>query len=266
VSPEELSSALDKVRKKAPLVHNITNFVVMNNTANALLSLGASPVMAHALEEVADMAALAGALVINIGTLSGPWVEAMAAAMVAARGKGIPVVFDPVGAGATPFRTSTCLQLLDRVPATVIRGNASEIMALAGSAVQTKGVDSAAAVSAAESAAKTLAEKYACVVVVSGAQDLITDGACKALVTNGHPLMPRVTGLGCTASAIVGAFCAVCDDSFAAATAAMQIMGMAGEIAATRAEGPGTLQVYFLDALYQLDAEQIYALWQETRA
>lgn len=259
---QDLYNDLQKVRDKAPLVHNITNFVVMNNTANALLAIGASPVMAHAVEEAAEMSALAAALVINIGTLSREWVEAMALAMQAARQKGIPIVFDPVGAGATAFRTRTCLQLLAAVAPTVIRGNASEIMALAGSSVLTKGVDSAAAASEAESAAQALAEKYACVVVVSGAVDLLTDGRRTTRVRNGHPLMPRVTGLGCTATALVGAFCAVDGDPLAAATHAMTVMGICGELAAAQSAGPGTLQLHFLDALYNLDEAQVETLWQ----
>jgi len=258
---QDLCNDLKKLRDNAPLVHNITNFVVMNNTANALLAIGASPVMAHALEEVADMTALASALVINIGTLNGEWVEAMALAMKAAKSKGIPIVFDPVGAGATIFRTRTCLSLIEQATPTVIRGNASEIMALAGSSVQTKGVDSSVAETDAEGAAFALAKKYNCVVVVSAAVDLITDGNQKYQVRNGHPLMPKVTGLGCTATALVGAFCAVNPDPLAAATDAMMTMGMSGEIAATQASGPGTLQVHLIDAFYNLNEEQIAAHW-----
>jgi len=258
---QDLCNDLQKVRNNAPLVHNITNFVVMNNTANALLAIGASPVMAHAAEEVAEMSALASALVINIGTLSREWVDAMALAMTAAQGKGIPIVFDPVGAGATAFRTRTCLTLIDQVAPTVIRGNASEIMALAGSSVQTKGVDSSAAECDAESAALALAEKYACVVTVSGAVDLITDGNKKFQIRNGNPMMPKVTGLGCTATALVGAFCAINDDPLVAATHAMAAMGICGEIAAAQSEGPGTLQVHLIDAFYNLNNEQINARW-----
>ena len=253
---------LQAVRKQAPLVHNITNFVVMNNTANALLAVGASPVMAHAVEEVAEMAALASALVINIGTLSRDWVTAMGLAMSAAREKGIPVIFDPVGAGATAYRTRTCHELLVEYGAAVIRGNASEIMALAGSTVQTKGVDSSAAATDAEAAAALLAEKYACTVVVSGAVDLITAGKVRDYVPNGHPLMPKVTGLGCTATALVGAFCAVNPDPPAAAAHAMTVMGIAGEIAAEAAGGPGSFQVNFIDALYRLNDEQLANHWR----
>lgn len=258
---QDLCKDLQAVRDNAPLVHNITNFVVMNNTANALLAIGASPVMAHATEEAAEMAALASALVINIGTLSQEWVDAMVLAMTAALGKGIPIVFDPVGAGATTFRTRICLDLINQISPTVIRGNASEMLALAGSTIKTKGVDSSAAGIDAENAAVSLAKEYACVVVVSGAVDLITDGVRINRVRNGHPMMPKVTGLGCTATALVGAFCAINRDPFIASTHAMIAMGICGEIAAAKAKGPGTLQVHLIDAFYNLDNEQIAAYW-----
>jgi len=254
---------IEQLRKVSPLVHNITNFVVMNNTANALLAIGASPVMAHAREEVADMAGLAAALVINIGTLSREWIEGMALAMETAGAKGTPIVFDPVGAGATVFRTLTCKELLGNASPTVIRGNASEIMALAGSSIKTKGVDSSASASDAESAAVSLAKVYHCSVVVSGEVDLITDGQRRFRVANGHPLMPRVTGLGCTATALVGAFCAINQDGARAATSAMISMGVCGELAAQRASGPGSFQMHFLDALYNLDREQLASCWRD---
>jgi hydroxyethylthiazole kinase len=262
---DELWNDLRRVREEAPLVHNITNFVVMNNTANALLAVGALPVMAHAVEEVAEMTALAGALVINIGTLAREWIEAMATAMATARERGIPIVFDPVGAGATTFRTRTCLDLLGRTAPAVIRGNASEIMALVGSAVRTKGVDNSAAADAAEDAALLLARRYSCAVVVSGEVDLLVDGKRTFLVRNGHPLMPKVTGLGCTATALVGAFCAVNGDALTAAHHAMTVMGICGELAAAKAAGPGSMQVHFIDALYNLDAEQLRAHWLDPR-
>jgi len=258
---QNLCDDLQKVRDHAPLIHNITNFVVMNNTANALLSIGASPVMAHAVEEVAEMSALASALVINIGTLSQEWVTAMALAMTAAKQKGIPIVFDPVGAGATAYRTRICHSLLDQTTPTVIRGNASEIMALAGDCVQTKGVDSSAAATDAENAALALAEKYGCVVCVSGAVDLITNGNQTTRVHNGHPLMPKVTGLGCSATALIGAFCAISEDVLAATSHAMTVMGICGELAAEQAAGPGTFQVHLIDAFYNLNAEQIETHW-----
>ncbi len=238
-------------------MHNITNFVVMNTTANALLALGASPVMAHAAEEVEEMAALARALVINIGTLSPPWVESMRKAMRSAAANGRPIVFDPVGAGATRFRTETCRELLEEVPPSIVRGNASEILALAGATAGTKGVDSTETSDAAFDAARTLASHYGCVVTVSGATDLIVSSDHVVRVANGDPMMPRVTGLGCTATVLTGAFAAVNPSRLDAAAHAMAVMGIAGEIAAEQSPGPGTFQVRFLDALYLLQESDI---------
>ncbi len=251
------------IRERAPLVHSITNYVVMNSTANAVLALGGSPVMAHATEEMPDMVALTkavgGALVINIGTLSPAWIDGMAAAMTAARQQGVPIVFDPVGAGATPYRTQTCTELLTRNPATIIRGNASEIMALHDASRQTKGVDSHQTADAARDAAAALAKAYDCVVSVSGPTDLITNGTDACTVPYGHPLMPRVTGLGCTASALTGAFAAVNPDPLVAAHHAMTVMGICGAIAGDQAAGPGSLQMHFLDALHNLDEATLVA-------
>jgi hydroxyethylthiazole kinase len=254
---QKLISDINNIRTTAPLIHNITNFVVMNNTANALLALGASPVMAHAREEVEEMTALAAALVVNIGTLSRTWVESMELALVTARSGNIPVVFDPVGAGATTFRTETCLHLLEHARPAVIRGNASEIMALAGAQGKTRGVDSSATESEAVEAAHQLAHTYACVVCVSGAVDFISDGAKHIRVYNGDPMMPKVTGLGCTASAVIGAFCAVNNNYLDATAHAMTVMGICGEIAAHQSSGPGTLQLHFIDALYNLNDNQM---------
>ncbi|HMO51640.1 MAG TPA: hydroxyethylthiazole kinase [Kiritimatiellia bacterium] len=251
------------IREKNPLVHNITNYVVMNNTANALLALGASPVMAHAADEVEDMVALAstagGALVVNIGTLSPAWVTAMEAAMTSASAHALPVVLDPVGAGATPYRTETCRRLLAAARPTVIRGNASEIMALLGAGAATKGVDSTQDSDAARESARSLARERGCVISVSGAVDIITDGTEEIEVAAGHPMMTRVTGLGCSASALTGAFLAVNASPLHAAAHAMAVMGICGEIAATRAQGPGSLQVAFIDALYQIDEAALIA-------
>jgi hydroxyethylthiazole kinase len=254
---QSIDHDLNNIRGTTPLVHNITNFVVMNSTANALLAIGASPVMAHALEEVEEMTSISSALVINIGTLSQTWVESMELALATAHLNNIPVVFDPVGAGATTFRTKTCLRLLQHTNPAVIRGNASEIMALAGAQQKTKGVDSSAAETAAEDAANELAHTYNCVVCVSGAIDLITDGKSNILVHNGEPMMPKVTGLGCTASAVVGAFCAVNSNYLDATTNAMTVMGICGEIAAQQANGPGTLQLHFIDALHNINNKTI---------
>lgn len=256
LSAEAIHQDLQQIRGSAPLVHNITNFVVMNNTANALLALGASPVMAHAEEEVTGMVQLAAALVLNIGTLSPAWVRAMMQARQVAAERKIPIVLDPVGAGATPYRTQVSRELLTDNQITIIRGNASEIMALTDSKVITKGVDSSNSDIPLE-AATELARAHNATVVVSGPTDLITDGKRCTYINNGHALMPRVTGLGCTATALIGAFAAVQSDAFKAAAHAMAVMGICGELAATKAAGPGSLQMHFLDCLYLLDAEQI---------
>jgi len=243
---------LARLRTAAPLVHNITNYVAMNVTANALLAVGASPVMAHAVEEVEEMVGLAQALVLNIGTLSGPWIDAMLVAGRAARRRGIPVVLDPVGSGATRYRTATALRLIEEVAPTILRGNASEIASLATDAGGTKGVDSTRASEETIQHAQSLAARWSCTVVVSGATDVIVGEGTVLRVRNGHPMMARVTGMGCTASALVGAFAAVNPSPVRAAAHAMAVMGIAGEMAAERAEGPGSFQLHFLDALSRI--------------
>jgi len=248
---------LSRIRAEAPLVHNITNYVVMNTTANALLALGASPVMAHAAEEVEAMVALSRALVINIGTLSPAWVAAMHMAAKMAASHGIPIVLDPVGCGATAYRTETAHALIETARPTLIRGNASEIRALVRSGSATKGVDSQHTPDEAGNDAQALSRSLGCVVAVSGPVDLIVADDSIARVANGHPMMTRVTGMGCTASALSGAFLAVNPSPFAAALEAMVTMGIAGEMAAEEARGPGSFQMHFLDALYRLDDNEV---------
>lgn len=254
---ERLASALGAVRAKSPLVHNITNYVAMNNSANALLAIGASPVMAHWTDEMEEMTAIAGALVINIGTLDKEWIEGMFAAGRAARRRGVPIVLDPVGAGATSQRTATALRLIEECKPTVIRGNGSEIMALVNADIKSKGVDSSASSHDALSAAKTLAHNTGAVVVISGATDYITDGTTIHTVEGGDPIMTSVTGLGCTSTALVGAFLAVERDAMVAATSAMAVMSLAGERAASYSKGSGSMQVNFLDELYNLTPEKL---------
>jgi hydroxyethylthiazole kinase len=256
----EVWNDVEAVRARAPLVHNITNYVVMNLTANALLALGASPVMAHALDEVEDMAAIADALVLNIGTLSRPWVEAMEKAAGAAARKGIPIVLDPVGAGATRFRTETALRLIASRKPAVVRGNASEIRALALAEAETKGVDSRHGAEDAIDAARALARRTGGAVSVSGPVDIILDAGGLIRVANGHPLMPRVTGLGCVASALTGAFAAVNPSPLRAAGHAMAVMGIAGEMAGRRARGPADFEARFIDALFAMREEDIARL------
>ncbi len=257
LAASDIYQSVEEIRAKSPLIHNITNYVVMNNTANALLAIGASPVMIHAEEEVEDMVAIASALVINIGTISPPWVRGMFKALAKAQSRGIPVVIDPVGAGATPYRTATVHDLIRAGQPTILRGNASEILALMDDRLKTKGVDSTAASDEALYAAQSISKTCQCTVCVSGAVDYVVEGKRLVKVANGHPMMPKVTGLGCTASALCGAFAAVDQDSLTAAAKAMAVMGIAGEIAAEKSPGPGSLQMHLIDALYRLTKEDI---------
>ena len=250
ISNDVLSAAVAAVRSQRPLVHNITNYVVMNNSANALLAIGASPVMAHWTQELEEMVSIAGALVLNIGTLDQNWLESMKVAGLAASRKGPPIVMDPVGAGATSARTAASLELIRLCHPSVIRGNASEIMALVNAEIKSKGVDSSAQSSDAVEAARKLAAETGAVVVISGATDYITDGSVVHTVEGGDEIMTAVTGMGCTSTALVGAFAAVVEDPLIAATAAMAVMSLAGERAAARSRGNGSMQVNFLDELY----------------
>ena len=269
-TPQAVAATLRAIRARTPLVHNITNLVVTNSTANALLAIGASPAMVEGIEEVAEFAAIADALVINLGTMSGTRADAMKLAAAAARAAGTPWVLDPVAVGAIGYRSTVAVALLGARPR-VVRGNASEIIALARlSAVPPdasagalpaggRGVDSLAQAADALEAARRLARATGAAVVVSGAVDYATDGVRTIAVRNGHPMMPRVTGLGCTATAIIGACLAVEPDALAAASHGMVLLGLAGELAGESAAGPGSLQVGLLDALYTLDDAAILA-------
>ncbi len=252
VNTDTIWSDLQKIRQTVPLVHNITNYVVMNNTANALLALGAAPIMAHATEEVEDLVRISGALVVNIGTLSEKWVEAMQKAMLKAQELNKPIVFDPVGAGATPYRMATTQKFLSIISPTVIRGNASEICSLLAGDGLTKGVDSTQKSESVVGVAKEIAQTYRCTVVISGAKDFIVEAEQVIQIENGHPMMAKVTGMGCTSTALTGAFLAVNAETLMAAAHAMAVMGITGEIAGEKAAGPGSLQMHFLDVLYNL--------------
>jgi hydroxyethylthiazole kinase len=246
------------VRERSPLIYSITNLVVINFNANMLLAAGASPVMAHAHEEVVEMAGIAQALVLNIGTLDPYWIESMRLASVAASARGIPVVLDPVGAGATRYRNESIELLLSTVSPTVVRGNGSEIMSVAGAAVKTRGVDSSAGAHDALGAAQALVQRTQGVVCVSGETDHVLDVNRRwARLSNGHQWMTRITGVGCSATALVGAFCAVQPDAWRATVAAMALLGVAGEIAAekmiARGLGVGSMQSALLDELQLLD-------------
>jgi hydroxyethylthiazole kinase len=255
---ELTAQSLARIRERTPLIHNITNFVVMNDTANVLLALGASPVMAHAIEEVREMVAYAGALVLNIGTLEERWIEAMIAAGEEANARAIPVVLDPVGAGATTFRTATTERIRSRVKVAVVRGNAAELATIAGMEAKIRGVDSVASGDPAL-AAGLAAARFGGAAVVSGAVDYVSDGSRVAEIHNGHPLMGRITGSGCMATATVGAFLAVEPDPLLAAAEAMIAFGIAGELAAEHSAGPGTFRAELMDAVAALDKDTILA-------
>jgi hydroxyethylthiazole kinase len=258
---KKAAESLRRVRERKPLVHNITNFVVMNYTANALLACGASPVMAHAAEEVEEMVSLAGALVLNIGTLSPPWIQAMLKAGKKANALHVPVILDPVGAGATRLRTDSARRLIEELSIQVIRGNASEILSLAReeSGSRTKGVDSVHTVDQVTETAVALAKDLKTTLAITGAVDLITDGVRICRVMNGHEMMSHVTGTGCTATVIIGAFLAVNSDPLEAATQGLSYFGLAGEKAASKALGPGSFQIALLDALYEMKEEDLKA-------
>lgn len=248
---------LSRMRETAPLVHNITNYVAMNVMANVLLAAGASPAMVHARQEAAEFAGIAQALSVNIGTTDPEWGLAMAEAATVMASAGKPWVLDPVAVGATALRREQGGRLLALKP-TVIRGNASEILALAGGVAIGRGADSADPVEAARDAARALASQTGGVVAVTGAVDFVTDGAQEAAIANGHALMPRVTALGCSLSGLVAAFCTG-QPPFAATVAALAYFGLAGERAADGADGPGSFAVRFIDALNALTPAEMDA-------
>jgi len=248
---------LDAVKKNKPLIHNITNFVVMNYTANALLAMGASPVMAHAPNEVEQMVSFAGALVLNIGTLTDDWTDSMIIAGKKATALKIPVILDPVGSGATSLRTASAKKIINETNISVIRGNASEILSLKNSGSKTKGVDSIHSVEDASDTAKVLAKELQTTLAITGSVDLITDGERTVHVSNGHPLMSCVTGTGCTATTVIGAFLAVDNDPFSAAATALAFFGMAGEVAGKKAKAPGSFMIEMLDAMYLITPEKL---------
>ena len=247
-------TTLRTMREQKPLVHQITNYVVMNETANATLALGALPVMAHAREEVEEMASIASALVINIGTLSPHWVEAMLMAGRVANARGIPVVLDPVGAGATTYRTETAKRILGQVDVTVLRGNAGEVATLVGAAAEMRGVESMSTEMEPADLARDAARNLGVVASVTGPVDHVSDGERVLAVANGDPLLAIVTGTGCMSSAITGCFLAAKpEEALEAAAEALAAFGVAAEAAAAGADGPGTFHARLYDALYALD-------------
>lgn len=254
---DHLKQDIALLREKKPLVHNITNYVAMNFSANALLALGASPVMAHAADEMEAMVAISSALVINLGTFDANWIESMLIAGRAAQKMHKPIVLDPVGAGATPWRTKSAWKVINECRPTIIRGNGSEIMALVNSEIKTRGCDSDQSSDDALESAKTLAKRTGAVVVISGATDYITNGTRTEKITNGSPLMTLVTAMGCTCTSVIGAFAGINADPFEAALHGMAVMGVCGEIAARSAKGPGSLLTEFVDTLYTITPEEL---------
>jgi hydroxyethylthiazole kinase len=255
VSPGE---TLRELRDRKPLIHQITNYVVMNETANATLALGALPVMAHAREEVEEMVALASALVLNIGTLSPHWVEAMLLAGKAANEGDVPVVLDPVGAGATRYRTQTVKRILDEVKVTVLRGNQGEVATLVGVEAEVRGVESIDVGGEAAEVARVAGRNLSLVASVTGPVDHVSDGSRVLAVANGHELLAAVTGTGCMSSAITGCFLAAKPDApLEAAAEALAAFGVAAEDAAAAAKGPGSFHVGLYDALASLQPEAL---------
>jgi hydroxyethylthiazole kinase len=251
-------ASLRAMREQRPLVHQITNYVVMNETANATLALGALPVMAHAVEEVAEMTRIASSLVLNIGTLSGHWVDAMLLAGGAASARSIPIVLDPVGVGATEYRTATARRILESVGVTVLRGNAGEIATLVGAHAEVRGVESIATGIEPAELARAAARSLGVVASVTGPVDYVSDGERVLAVANGDALLATVTGTGCMSSAITGCFLAAKPgEPLEAAAEALAAFGVAAEDAARGAEGPGTFHARLYDGLYALDPDTL---------
>lgn len=256
---EMIATLLEGVRKSSPLVHNITNVVVTNFTANGLLALGASPVMAYAKEEVADMAKIANALVLNMGTLTEDTVNSMILAGKSANEHGVPIIFDPVGAGATPFRTDTARMMVKKLDISIIRANAAEIAHLIGVPWNIKGVDAGTGDGDSISLAQSAARKLNTTLVITGKDDIITDGKVTYVAHNGHEMQTRVTGAGCLLSSVVGAFVGVHSDLIEASLAAVVTYGVVAETAfqASGEKGPGSFQIEFLNQLYNISHVEI---------
>jgi len=243
---------VEAIRDSAPLVHNITNLVVHNDTADAIAAVGGTQITLHNVEEARDAAAACAAIAVNLGTLNDAFLHCARDAVALAASLDRPWVLDPVAAGFTAYRSEAAREFLDLGP-TVVKANASEVLALAGRAHGGRGADSVHSVSAAADAASRMARRHGSIVVVSGSDDMITDGTRRAMVSNGRPVMGRMIGAGCMLTSVIGCFLAVSDRPFEAALAAVAYFDVAGELAAERAEGPGTFKPLFIDALYNLE-------------
>lgn len=258
-SLESLFHDVNRIRLTHPLIHNITNLVVMPTTANLLLALGAAPIMAHAHEELDEIIQIAQALVINIGTLDKTWLAAIEQGQRTALTCRIPIVFDPVGAGASAYRSTSALTIIRR-GVDVIRGNASEIMALLDSSITTKGVDTTQASNDAVASAQTLAQHYQCIVVVSGKIDFIVSASKCVALDYGTPLLTKVVGMGCSLTALIASFLSVNPDRFTAAVHAMAWMGLVSEVAEKKSNGPGSFYTHLLDSFYTVQKNELQAL------
>jgi hydroxyethylthiazole kinase len=257
---QQMGALLAKIREKSPLVHNITNEVVTNFTANGLLALGASPVMAYAPEEVADMAKIAGALVLNMGTLTKETVEAMLIAGKSANEHGVPVVFDPVGAGATPFRTEMARRIVEEINLSLVRGNAAEVANVIGEAWEIKGVDAGAAGGDIEALARKAADTLGTAIAITGKIDVVADSNTLYTIHNGDAMLTRITGTGCLLTSILGAYTAVEQNAALAAASGLAMYGVAAELARQTVSAPGSYQIALLDMLYSIDGDQVAQL------
>jgi len=254
---KRISEILERIHKEKPLIHNITNMVAMNDTANSILAIGALPIMAHAQEEVGEMVKAAGALLLNIGTLTPEQIESMIVAGQVANSLKIPVILDPVGAGATNLRTESALKLQEKVKINIVRGNFAEISILAGLKGDIKGVESVGSEKNSVEIACSLARKCNQVAIITGKRDIVTDGKIVVEIDNGSPMLRTITATGCMATSLIASFAAVCDDYVLASTGALVCFGLAGERAALKAEGPGTFKLNLFDEIYNLNEEII---------
>ena len=260
---------MENLRKNPPLVHNITNYVTVNDCANIVLAAGGSPLMADDTEEVEDIVSISSALYINVGTLNSRTVESMLKAGKKANKLGLPVVLDPVGMGASKLRNESVNRLVDEIQFSVIKGNMSEIKALNTSCKNSGGVDVQEKdliedenIEESVEFAKKVARKFECVVVVTGAIDIVTDGHVASIVRNGHPMMSRITGTGCMSGSIIGTYCAANrGDIYGSTVMAVAAMGICGEIAYEKvermSEGTGSFRRYLIDAVSLMDIQTL---------
>ena len=261
---QNIFNDLEEIRKQSPLIHNITNFVTMDFSANALLALGASPIMAHAPEEVEEMTKHSSALLLNIGTLSSDWIESMRLSFHSAKKNNIPIIFDPVGCGGSAYRTQVSCEFLNLNPS-ITKGNGSEILSLFGKDLQTKGVTNLANPSTILSSLETIQKKlnknqHKSVIAITGPVDYVLSSQSlshQTQIKNGSPQMTKVTGMGCTLGSIIASFSAINPDPFLATQNAIAFFGIVGELASKESKGIGSFKVNFLDKIENIKKEDI---------